>query len=94
VSVDESPVPVLSPGNESELFYRLDVSKDAVPNKMYQIKILFEFSDSYRDDLTDSEYAYLSIEPQSSSLLWLAALLAAGVAIVGLILFLKRRSKS
>jgi len=93
VSVDESPIPNLAPGNESELYYKLDVSKDAVPGKKYQIKMLFEFSDSRRDDLTDTEYAYISIVPQSSRDLWLAALLAAILA-GGLILFLKTRSKS
>lgn len=94
VSVDQSPIPALPPGNESELVYKLDVSKDAVPGKRYQVKIIFEFSDSYRDDLIDSEYAYLLIEPQTSGLLWLAALLAAGAAAVLLIAFLRRRSKS
>lgn len=93
VSVDESPIPTLAPGNESELYYKLDVSKDAVPGKKYQIKMLFEFSDSRRGDLTDTEYAYISIVPQSSRDLWLAALLAAILA-GGLILFLKTRSKS
>lgn len=93
VSVDESPIPALAPGNESQLYYKLDVSKDAVPGKKYQIKMLFEFSDSRRDDLTDTEYAYISIEPQSSSDLLLAVLLAAMVA-GGLIVFLKQRSKS
>ncbi|MDM7939799.1 MAG: hypothetical protein QUS07_05580, partial [Methanothrix sp.] len=89
----ESPIPTLAPGKESQLYYKLDVSKDAVPGKKYQIKMLLEFSDSRRDDLTDTEYAYISIEPQSSSDLWLAALLATIVA-GGLIVFLKKRSKS
>ena len=41
VSVDESPIPALVPGSEAELVYKLDVSKDAVPGKRYQLKILF-----------------------------------------------------
>ena len=93
VSVDESPIPTLAPGKESQLYYKLDVSKDAVPGKKYQIKMLFEFSDSRRDDLMDTEYAYIFIEPQSSGDLWPAALLAAAIA-GGLIVFLKKRSKS
>lgn len=93
VSVDESPIPTLAPGNESLLYYKLDVSKDAVPGKKYQIKMFFEFSDSRRDDLTDTEYAYISIEPRSSGDLWLAVILAAIIA-GGLIVFLKTRSKS
>ena len=59
VSVDESPIPALRPQQEAELLFKIDVSKDAVPGKRYQLKVLFEFSDSYRDDLTDAENAYL-----------------------------------
>ncbi|MDM7934225.1 MAG: hypothetical protein QUS08_02400, partial [Methanothrix sp.] len=58
VSVDESPIPALPPGSEAELAYKLDVSKDAVPGREYMLKILFEFSDSFRDGITDSENAY------------------------------------
>ena len=93
VSVDESPIPLLAPGSRAELVYKLDVSKDAIPGKRYLLKILFEFSDSFRDDLTDSENAYLSIEPQSSGLLWLIGLLVA-IAAAAVIVFLKRRGKS
>ena len=67
VSVDESPIPVLLPQQEADLLYRLDVSQDAVPGKRYQLRILFDFSDSFRDDLTDWENAYIEIEPQSSA---------------------------
>jgi hypothetical protein len=93
VSVDESPIPALAPGHEAELAYKLDVSKDAVPGKKYQLKILFEFSDSYRDDLTDTENAYLTIESQSFGPIWTVALLvivAAGASII----IVKRRRKS
>lgn len=92
VSVDESPIPALVPGSEAELVYKLDVSKDAVPGKRYQLKILFEFSDSFRDDLTDSENAYISIEPQGSGQLWLIGLLVV-VAAAAAIVILKRKGK-
>jgi len=71
----------------------LDVSKDAVPEKNYQLRVLFEFSDSYRDDLIDWENAYIRIEPQSSSLPWAAILLFVVLAAV-VIIVVKRRSKS
>ncbi len=93
VSIDESPIPILAPGQEAELAYKLDVSKDAVPGKKYQLKILFEFSDSYRDDLTDTENAYLTIESQSSGFVWAAVLLII-VAAVASIVIVKRRRKS
>ena len=44
VSVDESPIPAIAPGDEAELIFKLDVSKDAVSGKKYLLKILFEFS--------------------------------------------------
>jgi hypothetical protein len=93
VSVDESPIAALPPQQEAELIFKLDVSKDAVPEKNYQLKVLFEFSDSYRDDLTDEENAYLRIKPQSSSLPWAAILLFVVLAAV-VIIVVKRRSKS
>ncbi len=93
VSIDESPIPILAPGQEAELAYKLDVSKDAVPGKKYMLKILFEFSDSYRDDLTDTENAYLTIESQSSGFVWAAVLLII-VAAVASIVIVKRRRKS
>ena len=84
VAVDESPIPLLPPGGESELVYKLDVSKDAVPGKEYRLRVEFEFSDRFREDLTDSENAYLRVEPEGSSLsaswIVLLVLLAAALA--------------
>jgi len=91
VSVDESPIPTLSAEQEADLIFKMDVSKDAVPEKNYQLKVLFEFSDSYRDDLTDEENAYLRIKQQSSGLPWAALLLIVVLAVV-LIVIVKRRS--
>lgn len=93
VSVDESPIAALPPQQVAELLFKLDVSKDAVPEKNYQLRVLFDFSDSYRDDLVDWENAYLRIEPQSSGLPWAAALLLVVLAAV-VIIVVKRRSKS
>jgi hypothetical protein len=93
VSVDESPIPALQPGQEAELLYRLDVSKDAVPEKRYQLRVLFEFSDSFRDDLSDWENAYLRIEPESTGRT-LAAVLLLIVPAAALIVSVKKRRKS
>jgi hypothetical protein len=92
VSVDQSPIPALQPGEEADLLYRLDVSEDSVPGKRYQLRILFDFSDSYRDDLSDWENAYIEIEPQSRA--WLAA--AALILVVlglSLLILVKRKVK-
>jgi hypothetical protein len=93
VSVDESPIPALQPQQEAELIFKLDVSKDAVPGERYLLKVLFEFSDSYRDDLTDWVNAYLRIEPESTSRPLAAVLLLIALAAV-LIVIVKRRGKS
>lgn len=90
VSADESPIQSLAPGEEADLLFKLDVSKDAVPSKMYQLRLLFEFSDSFRDDLTDSENAYIEIEPQSSSKTTVALGLLMVLAAAALIVAKKR----
>jgi len=84
VAVDESPIPVLEPGEEAELIYKLDVSKDAVPGKKYRLKVDFEFSDRYRDDLTDWDNAYLSIEQNGAgrSAAWALLLLLPAALII------------
>jgi uncharacterized membrane protein len=90
VSVDESPIPRLAPGERSELVYKLDVSKDAVAGKRYMLRLLFEFSDSYRKELTDTESAYLQIE-QATPLSWGAGLLVVAAAAVLLLVVIRKR---
>jgi hypothetical protein len=92
VSVDESPIPLLRPGETAELVYKVDVSKDAVPKKTYSLTILFEFSDSKSDDLTETEHAYVRIEDEGSRTLIFAAVLAA-IAAAGLAVLRRRRGK-
>jgi hypothetical protein len=92
VSVDESPIPALQPQQEAELLFKLDVSKDAVPGKRYRLMVLFEFSDSYRDDLTDWENAYLVIE-QENTARPLAAILLLIVLAAALVIAVKKRGK-
>lgn len=89
VSVDESPVPRLEPGESAELVYKLDVSKDAVPGKLYLLRMLFEFSDTYRDDLSDSENVYIMIDHQRRVSLWAAPLLI--LAMVSIIFIIRKR---
>jgi len=86
VTVDQSSVPSLSPGKEVELVYKLDVSKDAVAGKRYRLTLLFDFSDSYREDLEDSLQIYLTVGPKGTlHPIWpsaLAILLVAAIAMV------------
>ncbi|MDD4653102.1 MAG: hypothetical protein PHQ34_12845 [Methanothrix sp.] len=94
VSVDESPIPLLLPGEEADLIFKLDVSQDAVAAKRYQLKVLFDFSDSFRDDLFDSENAYIEIEPQSTAEPLAAALVILMVLGAAALIIIKRRGKS
>ena len=92
VSVDESPIPTLAPQEEAELLYKLDVSKDALPGKNYQLKILFQFSDSRREGLTDWENAYVRIEEEGRE--WaLAILLFLALLAAVLIIFIRRKKR-
>ena len=92
VSVDESPISSLEPQEEAELLYKLDVSKDALPGKNYQLKILFQFSDSRRDDLTDWVNAYVIIEEVGRE--WaLAVLLFFALLAAVLIIFVRRKKR-
>ncbi|UEC42872.1 MAG: conserved exported protein of unknown function [Methanothrix sp.] len=92
VSVDESPIPLLRPGETAELVYKLDISKDAVPEKTYSLKILFEFSDSRKKDLFETENAYLRIEEDGPWGLIFGAVLVALVAS-GLLILRQRRGQ-
>ncbi|MDD2836306.1 MAG: hypothetical protein PHY05_09170 [Methanothrix sp.] len=93
VSVDESPIRALPPEQEAELIYRMDVSKDAVPGKNYQLRILFEFSDSFRDDLSDWENAYIQVEPESTGRSWSALLIIIIVLAAAVVVVAKKRGK-
>ena len=90
VAVDESPIPVLEPGEEAELIYKLDVSKDAVPGKKYRLTVNFEFSDRFRDDLTDWENAYLGIE-QDGAVGASAWVLLLFILVAGLVIAIKNK---
>ena len=90
VAVDESPIPVLEPGEEAELIYKLDVSKDAVPGKKYRLTVNFEFSDRFRDDLTDWENAYLGIE-QDGAVGASAWALLLFILVAGLVIAIKNK---
>ncbi len=91
VSVDESPIRALPPEQEAELIYKMDVSKDAVPGKNYLLRILFEFSDSHRDDLSDWENAYIQVEPESTGRSWSVLLIVIIVLAAALLAAAKRR---
>jgi hypothetical protein len=95
VDMDESPIPLLQPGEKAELVYKVDVSKDAVADKLYRFTLLFDYSDTYRKNLQDSDNIYISIQASLTSLIlrywWVAAII---VAVAGLtVVFVIRRRR-
>lgn len=93
VDMDESPIPSLGPGEKAELIYKVDVSKDAVGGRPYRFTLLFDFSDTYRKNLQDSDHVYISIQPSITDILagywWLAVI----VAIIILAVVLRARQR-
>ncbi len=95
VDMDESPIPLLLPGEKAELVYKVDVSKDAVADKLYRFTLLFDYSDTYRKNLQDSDNIYISIQASLTGLIlqyrWVVAII---VAVVGLtVIFVIRRRR-
>jgi hypothetical protein len=94
VDMDESPIPILLPGEKAELVYKVDVSKDAVADKLYRFTLLFDYSDTYRKNLKDSDNIYISIQASLTGLIlqywWVAAIIVA-VAALAVIFVVKRR---
>jgi hypothetical protein len=94
VDMDESPIPSLGPGEKAVLVYKVDVSKDAIADKTYRLTLLFDFSDSYRKNLVDSDHIYITIQPGLSALLfqyWWVVLIAAAIVVLAALLLIKRK---
>lgn len=93
VDMDESPIPLLRPGETAKLVYKVDISKDAVGSKPYQFTLLFDYSDSYRKNLQDSDNVYVDIEPSlTARYWWLAAIGVAIIALAAILIIRRRRS--
>ena len=94
VDADESPISQLPQGEKAELIYKVDVSKDAVAGKLYRFTLEFDFSDSYRKNLKDSDYAYISVQPGLEEIIlqywWL---LVIAIALIVLALIFRIRGK-
>ena len=89
VDADESPLSQLLPGEKAELIYKVDVSKDAVAGKLYRFALEFDFSDSYRKNLKDSDYAYIRVQPGLEEIIlqyWWLMVIAAALMVMALIL--------
>jgi hypothetical protein len=91
VDMDESPIPVLRPKETAQLTYKVDVSKDAVGGKPYRFTLLFDYSDSYRKNLQDSDNVYVSIEPSLAARYWWAAAIAVIILALAAIFMIRRR---
>ena len=94
VDMDESPISRLQPGGTAELVYKVDVSKDAVPGKQYRFTLQFDFSDSYRKNLQDSDYVYIRLQPSLSQIIfqyWWVIAIAAAFLVLALIFRIRGR---
>jgi hypothetical protein len=94
VDMDESPIPVLEPGEIAPLIYEVDVSKDAVGGKPFQFTLSFNYSDSYRKNLKDSDNVYLNIEPSLEARYWWAAAIAVALILLAAILLIRRKRRA
>ncbi len=96
VDMDESPIPTLKPGEKAELIYKVDVSKDAIAGKSYRFTLLFDYSDTYRKSLQDSDYVYISIQPSLSGIIlqywWAVVIIVAIIALAAILIIRRRRS--
>jgi len=90
VSVDESPIPSLDPGDRAELIYKIDISEDAISTKRYRLTLTFEFSDAYRDRIEDDAQAYITLDKADFLPLPLAAM---ALAVLAILVFLIIRKK-
>ena len=91
VDMDESPIPLLEPGQKAELVYKIDVSKDALPGKPYRLTLNFDFSDSYRKDLKDSDHIYITMGPNLARRYWLVAAMVIVILALIAVLWIRRR---
>ncbi|MFB3766268.1 MAG: COG1361 S-layer family protein [Methanotrichaceae archaeon] len=98
VDMDESPIPILRPGEKAELVYKVDISKDAIAGKSYRFTLLFDYSDPYRKNLVDSDYVYLTVQPSLSGIIlqywWAVVIVLAIVALAAISIIRRRRSAS
>ncbi len=96
VDMDESPIKSLGPGQKADLVYKVDISKDAIPGKSYRLTLLFDYSDTYRKGLSDTDYVYISVLPSFFTIIyqywWLAAVAAALTALTAIFVIRRRRS--
>lgn len=93
VDMDESPIAALGPGEKAELIYKVDVSKDSIGGRPYRFTLLFDFSDTYRKNLQDSDHVYINLQLGLADMIlsyWWVAVIA---GIVVLAVIFRTRSK-
>ncbi|MEM2933788.1 MAG: hypothetical protein QXL78_02555 [Methanocellales archaeon] len=88
----ESPIAELKPGEARELVYKIDVDKDALPGKSYQMKLELKFYDPYGNELRDHAYFYIETQEKAAQIPGLdIATLVAALLILYLYILTKRR---
>jgi hypothetical protein len=64
----ESPIPELKPTEAKQLLFKIDVDKDALPNKIYQMKLELKFYDPYGNELRDHAYFYIETQEKAAQI--------------------------
>lgn len=84
----ESPIAELKPGEAKQLLYKIDVDKDALPSKSYQMKLELKFYDPYGNEHRDHAYFYIETQEKAAQI---PSLNMATLLIALLILILSKR---
>jgi hypothetical protein len=93
VDMDESPIAALGPGEKAELTYKVDVSKDAIGGRPYRFTLLFDFADTYRKNLQDSDHVYINLQLSLADMILAYWWVAVIIGIMGLAVIFRMRSK-
>ncbi len=63
----ESPIAELKPGEAKKLLYKIDVDKDALQGKTYQMKLELKYTDPYDNEIRDHAYFYIETKEKGAA---------------------------
>ncbi len=69
------------------MLYKIDVDKDALPSKIYQMKLELKFLDPYGNELRDHAYFYIETQEKAAQI---PGFDIAALALALLILYMRR----
>lgn len=87
----ESPIAELKPGEAKKLLYKIDVDKDALPGKTYQMKLELKFLDPYGNEIRDHAYFYIETREKAAAPIPAFSSASAVIAIALLSTYIRSR---